>query len=103
MPAALTSTRTSPAPGTGRGRSRTSSTSMPPYESNCTVLDMKRAPVLRFRPRLEVVKGDVGELAAERFPVDRVADTIEPLVHLDGVLAHALADDVERNLNVGEW
>src|SRR6478609_4711668 len=38
MPAAFTSTSTSPALGVGRGTSRTSSTSMPPYESNCTAL-----------------------------------------------------------------
>src|ERR1700733_2991763 len=50
MPAALTSTRTSPAPGTGRGTSRTWRTSMPPYESNCTALGMKRAPILRLCP-----------------------------------------------------
>ena len=39
---------------------------MPPYESNCTALDTKRAPVLRLRPRLEVVEGDGWKLTAER-------------------------------------
>jgi hypothetical protein len=33
-------------------------------------------------PRLEVVEGDVGELTAERCAIDRVADTVEPLVLL---------------------
>src|SRR6185437_9204041 len=45
MPAALTSTSTSPASGTGRGTSRTSSTSTPPYESNCTALGMSATVV----------------------------------------------------------
>src|SRR5271155_3159407 len=57
MPAARTSTKTSPAAGTGRGTSRTSSTSLPPYESNCTALDMKSTPILRLDPRLEFVEG----------------------------------------------
>src|SRR5882762_10179655 len=51
MPAALTSTRTSPIPGTGRGTSRTCRTSIPPYESNCTALGMRHAPILRLGPR----------------------------------------------------
>src|SRR5438046_923308 len=54
MPAAFTSTRTWPAAGTGFRTSRTSSTSMPPYESNCTALTITantaRAGEL-FRPR----------------------------------------------------
>src|SRR5258708_11214822 len=62
----------------------------------------KRVPILRLGPRLEVVKGDVGELTAERCAIDRVADTVEPLVHLDGVLTHALADEVQRDLEIGE-
>src|SRR4029077_14021521 len=34
----------------------------------------KRVPILRLRPRLEVVKGDVGELTAECRAVEREAD-----------------------------
>jgi hypothetical protein len=48
------------------------------------------------------VKTDVGELTAERCAIDRVADTIKPLVHLGGVLTYALADDVQRDLEIGE-
>src|SRR6476661_564260 len=55
-----------------------------------------------LRPRLEVVKGDVGELTAKRCAIDRVADTVEPLVHLGAVLTHALSDDVQRDLEIGE-
>jgi hypothetical protein len=62
----------------------------------------KRVPILCLRPRLEVVKGDAGKLTAERCAIDRVADTVEPLVHLGAVLTHALADDVQRDLEIGE-
>src|SRR6476661_5322271 len=55
-----------------------------------------------LRPRLEVVKGDVGELTAERCAIDREADTVEPLVHLGAVLTHALADDVQGDLEISE-
>ena len=55
-----------------------------------------------LRPRLEVVKGDVGKLTAERCAIDREADAVEPLVHLDPVLTHALADDVQRDLKISE-
>jgi len=48
------------------------------------------------------VEGDVGELTAERCAIDREADTVEPLVHLGAVLTHALADDVQRDLEIGE-
>src|SRR5882724_5058293 len=62
----------------------------------------KHVPILRLRPRLEVVKGDIGELTAERRAIEREADTLEPLVHLGAVLTHALADDVRRNLEIGK-
>ena len=62
----------------------------------------ERVPILCLRPRLEVVKGDVGELTTERCAIDRVADTVEPLVHLGAVLTHAFADDVQRDLEIGE-
>jgi hypothetical protein len=48
------------------------------------------------------VKGDVRELTAERCAIDREADTVEPLVHLGAVLTHALAGDVQRDLEIGE-
>src|SRR6267154_846407 len=62
----------------------------------------KRAPILCLRPRFEVVKGDVGELTTECCAIDRVADTVEPLVHLGTLLTHALADKIQRNLEIGE-
>jgi hypothetical protein len=62
----------------------------------------ERVPILCLRPRLEVVEGDVGELTAERCAIDRVADTVEPLVHLGAVLTHELADDVQRDLEISE-
>src|SRR6185503_260339 len=62
----------------------------------------EHVPVLCPRPRREVVEGHVRELAAERCAIDRVADTVEPLVHLCAVLAHALADDIQRDLEIGE-
>ena len=48
------------------------------------------------------MKGDVGELTAERRAIDRETNTVEPLVHLGAVLTHALADDVQRDLEIGE-
>src|SRR5690348_9120036 len=62
----------------------------------------ERVPILCLRPRLEVVEGDVGKLTAERCAIDRVADTVEPLVHLGAALTHALMDDVQRDLEIGE-
>ena len=62
----------------------------------------KRIPILCLRPRREVVEGNVGELAAKRCAIDREADAIEPLVHLGAVLSHALADDVQWDVEIGE-
>jgi hypothetical protein len=42
------------------------------------------------------VEGDVRELTAERGAIHRKTDAIEPFVHPGGILAHALADDIER-------
>ena len=67
-----------------------------------TSLMKKRIPILRLRPRLEVVEGDVGELTAERGAIHRIADAVEPIVHLGGILTHALADDIERDLVIVE-
>src|ERR1700722_13561743 len=100
MPAALTFTKASPAAGTGRGTSRTWRTSMPPYKSNCTALDMKITPILSFSPGLEVLESDVGKFTAKRGAIHRKANALEPFVHLDDVLAHALADDIERDLKI---
>src|SRR5260221_5906146 len=83
IPAALTWTKTSPAPGTGRGTSRTSRTSMPPYESNCTALDMKRTPILSFGPRLEVVEGNVGKFTAKRRAIHRKTDAVHAVRSVD--------------------
>lgn len=62
----------------------------------------KRVPVLRRRPGLEVLEGDIGELAPERGAIEAVADPVEPSVHLDHILAHPLPDDVERDLGIVE-
>src|SRR6201981_536005 len=63
---------------------------------------MKHTPILRLRPRLKVVEGDVGELTAERGAIHRKTDAVEPFVHLNGILAHALADDIERDLVIAK-
>src|SRR3954453_24259311 len=102
MPAAFTSTRISPAPGTGRGPSRTSRTSMPPYESNCTALDRESTPILGLRPRLKAVESDIGKFTAERGAIHRKTGARKPFVHLDSILAHALADDIERDLEIAK-
>ena len=44
------------------------------------------------------MEGDVGELTAERGAIHRIADAVQPIVHLGGILTHALADDIERDL-----
>src|SRR5260370_17665848 len=62
----------------------------------------KRIPILRLRPRLEVVEGDVGELTAERGAIHRKTDAVEPFVHPGGILAHALADDIELDLVIAK-
>ena len=48
------------------------------------------------------MKGDVGKLTAERGAIHRKTDAIEPFVHLGPILAHALADDIERDLVIGK-
>src|SRR5260370_12390765 len=62
----------------------------------------KRIPILRLRPRLEVVEGDVGKLTVERGAIHRKADAVEPFVHPGGILAHALADDIDRDLVIAK-
>src|SRR5450755_3305489 len=63
---------------------------------------MKITPILSLSPRLKVLEGDVRKFTAKRSPIDRKTNALEPFIHLDGILAHALADDLERNLIVGE-
>ena len=48
------------------------------------------------------MEGDVGELTVERGAIRRIADTVQPFVHPGAILAHALADDIERDLVIGE-
>src|SRR5229473_6210938 len=62
----------------------------------CTL--QKRIPIPRLRPKLEIVEGDVGKLTPERGAIHRKTDAVEPFVHPNGILAHALADDIERDL-----
>jgi hypothetical protein len=62
---------------------------------------MKPTPILSFGPRLEVVEGNVGKFTAKRGAIHRKTDAVEPFVHLDGILAHALADNIERDLVIG--
>lgn len=57
---------------------------------------MEPVPVLRLRPAFKVEEGVVGEFAPERRAIERVADTIEPSVHLHHLFAHPLPD--ERNM-----
>ena len=75
---------------------------MPPYESNSTALDMKSTPILSFGPRLEIVEGNVGKFAAKRGAIHRKTDAVELFVHLGGIRAHALADNVERDLVIAK-
>jgi hypothetical protein len=63
---------------------------------------MEHAPILRLRPRLKAVEGDVGEFTAERGAIHGKTDAVEPFVHPDGILAHALADDIERDLVIAK-
>jgi hypothetical protein len=49
------------------------------------------------------VEGDVWKFASECGAIDCIADAVEPFVHFDGILAHMLADDIEWDLEVGEW
>src|SRR5260221_1785107 len=48
------------------------------------------------------MESDVGKLTAERGAIHRKADALEPFVHFDGILAHALTDDIEWDLEIGE-
>ncbi len=48
------------------------------------------------------MESDVGELTAERGAIHRKTDAVKPFVHLDRILAHALADDIERNLVIAK-
>jgi len=48
------------------------------------------------------VEGDVGKFTAERGAINRKADAVEPFVHPNGILAHALADDIERDLVIAK-
>ena len=48
------------------------------------------------------MEGDVGKFTAKRGAIHRKTNAVEPFVHLDGILAHALADDIERDLKVGK-
>jgi len=48
------------------------------------------------------VKGDVGKFMVERGAIYHKTDAVEPFVHPGGILAHALADDIERDLVIGK-
>src|SRR6266403_577852 len=57
-------------------------------------------PILHLRPGLEVVEINVGKFTAKRSEIHRKTDAVEPFVHLDRILAHRLADDIEWDLIV---
>src|ERR1700758_1454006 len=63
---------------------------------------MNRTPILLLRPRFEIVQSDVRKFTAKRGAIHRKTHTVEPFIHLNGVLAHALADNVERDLIIGK-
>src|SRR6516165_3386710 len=72
-------------------------TNCPPYSNNLTAFMkaflssralQKRFPILRLRPRLEVVKSNVGKFAAKRGAIHRKTDAVEPFIHLGGIRAH---------------
>ena len=48
------------------------------------------------------MEGDVGKFTAERGAIHRITDAVKPFVHPDRILAHALADDIERHLLIGK-
>src|SRR5450631_4343897 len=48
------------------------------------------------------MEGDVGKLTVERGAIHRKADAFKPFVHPGAILPHALADDIERDLIIGE-
>jgi hypothetical protein len=48
------------------------------------------------------VECNVGKFAAKRSAICRKTDAVKPFVHLDGILAHALADNIERDLVIGK-
>src|ERR1700755_2243244 len=63
---------------------------------------MGSVPVLRFDPLLEIVKADVGKFALQRGTINGETDTVKPLIHFYSVVAHALANDFERDLKIGD-
>ena len=48
------------------------------------------------------MEGDVGKLTPEYAAIHRKTDAVEPFVHPNGILAHALADDIERDLVIAK-
>ena len=48
------------------------------------------------------MENNVGKFAAKRCAIHRKTYAVEPFVHLDGILAHALADDIERDLVIAK-
>ena len=72
---------------------------MPPYESNCTALDIESSLQSCFLAQAsKSLKSNVGKFAAKRGAIHRKTDAVKPFVHFDGVLAHALADHIKRHL-----
>jgi hypothetical protein len=63
---------------------------------------MKHAPILRLRPRLKVVESNIRKFTAERGAIHRKTDAIEPFVHLDSVLAHALSNGMKWDLVIAK-
>ncbi len=48
------------------------------------------------------MEGDVGKLTPERGAIHRKTDKVEPFIHPNGILAYALADDIERDLEIAK-
>ena len=48
------------------------------------------------------MEGDVGKFTPERGAIHCKTDAVEPFVHPNGILAHALADDIERDLVIAK-
>src|SRR5260221_12408059 len=63
---------------------------------------MKPPPIRSSSPMLEVVECNVGKFTAKPRAIHRKTDAVEPFVHLDGILAHALTDNLERDLIIGK-
>src|SRR6267378_7528219 len=53
-------------------------------------------------PMIRSLESDIGKFTAKCRAIHRKTDAVEPFVHLNGILAHALADNIDRDLVIGK-